>query len=128
MNVVIPPSAAAAVLGGSRLPVTHENARANAVYAQSLALKGKLADAKRLFDLVLAREPDQAEALRGRSTIEARMGQAKLAIIDAQRLVKVPAQPLDRSGDVRGEAGLDGKVTQPGALFADQQPVDNLPL
>ena len=48
-----------------------------------------MAEAKRLFDLVLDREPDQAEALRGRSTLEARSGQSKQAIIDAQRLVTV---------------------------------------
>ena len=96
-NAIGKPSAAAWVLGGSHLPVTHENARPNAVYAQSLALQGKLAEAKRLFDLVLDREPDQAEALRGRSSIEARARQTKQAIIDAQRLVTISSDnPQDR--------------------------------
>ena len=81
----------------SRLPVSHDNARLNAVFAQSLALHGKLADAKRLFDLVLDREPDQAEALRGRSALEARTGESKRAILDAQRLVTVsPDSAQDR--------------------------------
>jgi predicted Zn-dependent protease len=96
-NSIGKPSVAAALLGGSRLPVTHQNARSDAIYAQSLALQGNMAEAKRLFDLVLAREPDQAEALRGRSSLEARSGQQKQAVIDAQRLVTVsPGQAQDR--------------------------------
>lgn len=96
-NAVGKPSVAAQLLGGSHLPVTHENARSNAVYGRALALQGKIADAKRLFDLVLDREPDQVEALRGRSMIEARSGQTKQAIIDAQRLVTIsPDKPQDR--------------------------------
>ena len=52
-NSIGKPSVAAALLGGSRLPVTHENARSNAIYAQSLALQGNMAEAKRLFDWFL---------------------------------------------------------------------------
>jgi predicted Zn-dependent protease len=81
--------AAAALLGGSQLPVTHANAGWNAAVAQALALQGQVAEAKKLFDLVLSREPDQVEALRGRSALEARTGAAKQAIIDAQRLVTI---------------------------------------
>jgi predicted Zn-dependent protease len=96
-NAIGKPASAAALLGGSRLPVSHGNARANAVFAQSMAQQGKLTDAKRLFDLILDREPDQAEALRGRSRIEARSGRSKQAIIDAQRLVTVnPDSAQDR--------------------------------
>ena len=61
----------------------------NAVVAQSMALQGQLGGAKALFDQVLASEPDQVEALRGRSALEARTGQSKQAIIDAQRLVTI---------------------------------------
>jgi predicted Zn-dependent protease len=96
-NSIGKPEAAASLLGGNHLPVTHENARSNAVFAQSLALQGNSSEAKRLFDLVLDREPDQAEALRGRSRLEARSGQSKQAIIDAQRLVTVnPDKAADR--------------------------------
>jgi tetratricopeptide (TPR) repeat protein len=96
-NQIVKPAAAAALLGGSRLPVTHVNARWNAVYAQSLALEGRGEEAKRLFDLVLDREPDQVEALRGRSALEARAGLTKQAIIDAQRLITISP----RSGEDR---------------------------
>jgi predicted Zn-dependent protease len=83
------PQAAAALLRSTQLPVTHSNARWNAVLAQSMALRGENAEAKRLFDLVLDREPDQLEALRGRSTLESKVGPAKQAVIDAQRLVTI---------------------------------------
>ena len=63
--------------------------RARTRYTPSLGASGNTAEAKRLFDLVLDREPDQAEALRGRSTLEARSGQSKQAIIDAEPLVTV---------------------------------------
>lgn len=79
----------AALLGGSQLPVTHENARWNAVFAQSLALEGKNDEAQRLFDLVLEREPDQVDALRGRSVLESKTGHTRQAVIDAQRLVTI---------------------------------------
>lgn len=84
-------SAAMTLLRSPKLPVTHQNARFNAVLAQSLALSGKSAQAKQLFDQVLDREPDQAEALRGRSMLEARAGMTKEAVIDAQRLVTISA-------------------------------------
>ncbi|HEU4695743.1 MAG TPA: tetratricopeptide repeat protein [Sphingomicrobium sp.] len=88
-NRIDDPRAAAALLGGRQLPVTHANAGWNAAVAQSLALQGQLADARKLFDLVLSREPDQVDALRGRSALEARTGAAKQAVIDAQRLVTI---------------------------------------
>ena len=88
-NQIGDPRAAAALLGQSQLPVTHANAGWNAAIAQSLALQGQLAEARTLFDLVLAREPDQVDALRGRSALEARTGAAKQAVVDAQRLVTI---------------------------------------
>jgi predicted Zn-dependent protease len=78
---------ASALLGPSQLPVTHVNAPLNAAVAQSLALQGRTAEAKALFDQVLMREPDQPEALRDRSALEARTGNSRQAILDAQRLV-----------------------------------------
>jgi predicted Zn-dependent protease len=96
-NRIGEPAAAAALLGSGQLPVSHSNARWNAVLAQSLALQGRSGDAKRLFDLVLDREPDQAEALRGRAALEAKTGAWKQAVIDAQRLVTItPTSGEDR--------------------------------
>jgi predicted Zn-dependent protease len=96
-NKVGQPGAAAALLEKPKLPVTHENARFDAVLAQSLALGGKTAQAKQLFDQVLDREPDQAEALRGRSMLAARTGLTREAIVDAQRLVTIsPDSAEDR--------------------------------
>lgn len=83
------PQVAAALLQASQLPVSHSNARWNAVFAQTLALQGRNPEAKRLFDQVLDREPDQVDALRGRATLEAKLGQNKQAIIDSQRLVTI---------------------------------------
>jgi tetratricopeptide (TPR) repeat protein len=88
-NRVGQPAAAAALLGGSQLPITHVNAPWNAAVAQSLALRGRLSEAKTLFDQVLDREPDQVDALRGRSALEAHTGLARQAIMDAQRLVTI---------------------------------------
>ena len=91
------PATAEALLQGSQLPITHVNARWNAVYAQSLALQGKAGDAKQLFDQVLQREPDQVDALRGRIALNAKTGRAKQAVIDAQRLVTIsPDSGQDR--------------------------------
>ncbi len=87
LNSVGKPAVAAALLGDPQRPVRPGNARINAVIAQSLALQGRNADAKKLFDQVLSAEPDQVDALRGRSALEARTGMAKQAIVDAQRLV-----------------------------------------
>ena len=96
-NQVGKPALAERLLGHSTLPVTHVNARLNAVLAQSMALGGRLAEAKQLFDEVLDREPDQVEALRGRTALQARTGVTKQAIIDAQRLVTLrPNSGQDR--------------------------------
>lgn len=96
-NRVGQPRAAEALLGPSQLPVTHLNARLNAVLANAMALEGRAAEARDLFDRVLSREPDQADALRGRCALELRTGQAKQAVIDAQRLVTIaPTDGDDR--------------------------------
>ena len=86
-NRIGKPTVAAALLGGAQLPVSPANARRNAVIAQSMALQGRVADAKQLFDRVLQMEPDQLDALRGRSTLESRTAMTREAIVDAQRLV-----------------------------------------
>ncbi len=88
-NSVGKPAVAAELLKEPKFPVTALNARWNAVLGQSLALQGQTQQAKSLFDAVLQREPDQVDALRGRSKLETRTGMTRQAIADAQRLVSV---------------------------------------
>ncbi len=47
--------------------------------------------------------------------------------LDAQWLVEVLAESLDRSGDVGGIAPQDRKVTESGTLLSHQEPVENFP-
>jgi predicted Zn-dependent protease len=96
-NEIGKPAAAAELLGHPKLPASPANSHWNAVLAQSMALQGRTADAMRLFDQVLQAEPDQVDALRGRSALEAKSGMTKQAIVDAQRLVSVtPKTGQDR--------------------------------
>lgn len=79
------------------LPVKAENAQANAVLADGLARMGKLGEAKSRFDAVIAFDPGNATALRGRAELELRTGQAGAAVVDAQKLVTVlPNSARDR--------------------------------
>ena len=79
------------------LPVEAKNAEANAVMAEALLRLGNLAEAKRRFDAVIAYDPGNATALRGRAELELRSGNAGAAIIDAQKLVTVlPSSAEDR--------------------------------
>lgn len=92
-NAAGSPKDAAALVGSApRLPVNRGNMSANAVIADYLALTGRASQAKQLFDSILKMEPDHVTALRGRINLEIRTGQAKAAIIDAQRLVSVAPQ------------------------------------
>lgn len=97
-NAVGRPQDAAALLGGGpRFPLDKSNLSINALVAESLALRGEYAEAKKLFDGILDREPDHVYALRGRVNLEIRTGVAKAAIVDAQRLVSVlPQSARDR--------------------------------
>ena len=54
-----------------------------------MALQGQTEDAKKLFDMVLDREPDQIDALRGRSALETRTGLTRQAALDGQRLITI---------------------------------------
>jgi tetratricopeptide (TPR) repeat protein len=91
------PRAAQQLLGGPRLPVTPANARSNAVLAQALDAMRQGGQALDLYNLVLQTEPDQVDALRGRSILFARMGRGRQAIADAQRLVSAePNSGRDR--------------------------------
>jgi predicted Zn-dependent protease len=92
------PRDAMAIVGESPLlPVTIANMSRNSIIADSLALIGHTSEAKRLFDAILAKEPDHVNALRGRINLEIRTGRAKAAITDAQRLVSIlPGSARDR--------------------------------
>jgi predicted Zn-dependent protease len=92
------PEDAALLLGSApQLPVDRANSSANAIFADSLALRGRVADAKRLFDAVLAQEPDHVYALRGRTRLQLQIKAYLPAIHDAQRLVSVrPQSASDR--------------------------------
>ena len=79
------------------LPLKRWNLSTNALIASSFVEAGRTAEAKQLFDGILAQEPDHVYALRGRINLEIRTGNAKAAIIDAQRLVSVePDSARDR--------------------------------
>ena len=89
MNYVGKPGVATELLKQAQLPVTAQNARWNAVLAQSWALQDQAQQAQSLFNAILRHEPDQLDALRGRSALEARSGMTKQAIVDAQRAVSI---------------------------------------
>ena len=89
-NTVGSPDDAVALLGSEpQWPLTAANMSSNSLIAETLALRGQYREAKQVFDAVLAKEPDHVHALRGRINLEIRMGAAKAAITDAQRLVSV---------------------------------------
>ena len=55
------------------------------------------------------------------------MPSSRASILDAQWLVEVLTESLDRSGDVGGVAPQDRQVTEPGTLLSHQESVDNFP-
>ena len=79
------------------LPVSIANSSTNAIIADAMAQTGQTAEAKRLLDQILLKEPDHVYALRARINLEIRTNQAMAAITDAQRLVVVlPKSARDR--------------------------------
>lgn len=82
-----PGAALSLVAGAAKYPVSADTADANAVVAESLALTGKLAQARKRFDDVLAFDPDNIIALRGRGLLFLRTGKVQYAIADAEKLV-----------------------------------------
>jgi predicted Zn-dependent protease len=81
----------------ARLPVNARNAEANAVLAEAWSRMGNFGPAKSRFDAVLAFDPGNATALRGRTELELRTNRAGAAVIDAERLTTaVPNSSRDR--------------------------------
>nr|NUR38148.1 hypothetical protein [Sphingomonas sp.] len=79
------------------LPVNAGNAEANAVLGDALFRSGNIGGAKARLDAVLAFDPGNSTALRARSELEIRVGQANAAIQDAQKLITVlPNSSRDR--------------------------------
>ena len=74
------------------LPVTADTAEANAVLGDAWSRMGKLADAKRRLDAVIAFDPGNTTALRSRTELALRTGNAEAAVIDAQKLVTLLPQ------------------------------------
>ncbi len=77
------------------LPVKAETAEANAVLADALSRSGNAPAAKNRFDAVLAFDPGNATALRGRSELALRTGKPADAVLDAQKLVTVQPNNAD---------------------------------
>jgi tetratricopeptide (TPR) repeat protein len=85
------------VAAAATLPVNAANAEANAVLGDALLRGGKLAEAKRRLDAVIAFDPGNSSALRARAELEIRTRQANAAVEDAQKLVTVlPTSARDR--------------------------------
>lgn len=81
----------------SGLPINAENAESNAVVADSWFRTGDLKAAKQRFDAVIAFDPGNATALRGRAELELKTGDRRSAVTDAQKLVTVlPSSARDR--------------------------------
>ncbi|MEA2957356.1 MAG: hypothetical protein QOJ58_2856 [Alphaproteobacteria bacterium] len=92
-----PADAIRLVAPAATLPVRAESAEANAVLGDALSRSGNVAQAKARFDAVLAFDPGNATALRGRSEIALRTGNPAAAVLDAQKLVTVlPDSASDR--------------------------------
>jgi tetratricopeptide (TPR) repeat protein len=81
----------------AHLPVNATNAEANAVLADAWSRMGNGGPAMSRFDAVLAFDPGNATALRGRAELELRTRQAAAAVIDAEKLVALlPNSDRDR--------------------------------
>lgn len=81
----------------ARVPVNASNAEANAVLADSWSRMGNVEGAMSRFGAVLAFDPGNATALRGRAELEMREHRSKAAVVDAQKLVaSLPNSDRDR--------------------------------
>jgi predicted Zn-dependent protease len=79
------------------LPINAGNAEANAVLADAWTRLGNDGAAMNRFDAVLAFDPGNASALRGRAELELKLHQPAAAIVDAEKLTTVlPTSADDR--------------------------------
>lgn len=111
-NSVGHPDKAVELTGGAKMPVTLWNSGSDAIFAQALAMTGRTDAARKLFNAVLAKEPDHVYALRGRTELEISNKQARSAVRDAERLVTIEpnsaedrlllARAYESGGDTRG--------------------------
>lgn len=92
-----PAEAVPIVAGSAKSPIDANNAEPNAVLAEAWSHLGNYAPAKSRFDAILAFDPGNATALRGRAELALRMGHSADAVTDAQKLVTVlPGSARDR--------------------------------
>lgn len=106
------------------LPVRAESAEANAVLADGLWRTGKAADAMSRYEAVLAFDPGNATALRGRTELELRTNNAKAAVLDAQKLVTVlPNNADDRLLLARAFAAAGNKPWMERTLWSAFQDI-----
>jgi len=116
--------AIALVSPAAGLPVSAETAEPNAVLASALARNGNLPAAKARFDAVLAFDPGNATALRGRSELALRTGNAAAAVVDAQKLVTVlPTSGEDRLLLARAFAAAGNKPWMERTLWSAFQDI-----
>ena len=119
-----PADAIRLVAGAATLPVNAANAEANAVLGDALSRSGNIAAAKPRLDAVIAFDPGNATALRGRSELEMRIGRANAAVEDAQKLVTVlPNSPRDRLLLARAYAAAGNKPWMDRTLWAAFQDI-----
>ena len=79
------------------LPVTADNAEANAILADAWSRMGKLGPAKSRLDAIIAFDPGNTTARRSRAELALRTGNANAAVLDAQSLVALlPQSTNDR--------------------------------
>jgi len=106
------------------LPVKAETAEANAVLADALSRSGGMGAAKARFDAVLAFDAGNATALRGRSELALRTGNAAAAVLDAQKLVTVlPNSADDRLLLARAFAAAGNKAWMERTLWSAFQDI-----
>ena len=118
------PDAIALASPAATLPVRAETAEANAVLATALSRGGKLGPAKARFDAVLAFDPGNATALRGRAELALRTGNTAAAVVDAQKLVTVlPNSADDRLLLARAFAAAGNKSWMERTLWAAFQDI-----
>ena len=110
--------------GSASLPVKAENADTNAVLADGLWRLGKIDEAKRRLDAVIAYDPGNANALRSRAELKLRTHDLAGAIVDAQKLVTVvPDSAEDRLLLARAFAASGNKAWSDRTLWAAFQEI-----